>query len=145
MPKPRTPKPKPPAKPPAHDDGEALARAVLAQMWEGLSLVRIARLRGTSRASLHRLLDKHITADDYARAREAQGDYYAEQIDEIRERVTAGEMDPNAARIAIDSLKWQAAKFHRNRYGDKVELSGDAERPVEVRHRWRFGDQVVEF
>lgn len=130
---------------PAPLDGQELAEAVLAEMYEGKSLRRIAKDRKTSRTQLHRLIDAHISKDQYARAREAQGDIYAEQIDEVREKVESGELAPDQARVMIDALKWQAAKFHRTRYGEKVELTGDPERPVEVRHRWRFGDKVVEF
>lgn len=126
-------------------EGEALALAVIAEMCEGKSLRRIARERETSRTSLHRLIEAHIPPDQYARAREAQGDIYAERIDDVRDKVESGELAPDQARVMIDALKWQAAKFHRNRYGEKVELTGDPERPVEVRHRWRFGDKVVEF
>ena len=76
-----------------------------------------------------------------------QADVDVEEALHVATQAAKGELDPNAARLLVDTLKWRAARFHRNRYGDKasVEVTGDAERPVEVRHRWRFGDQVVEF
>lgn len=56
----------------------------------------------------------------YARAREEQADYYADEIVTIADT----EEDPNRARVRIDARKWTAGKLKPKVYGDKVDLSG---------------------
>ena len=36
-------------------------------------------------------------------------------------------MDPNAARVAIDALKWNAARMHPAIYGDKLQTEHSGE------------------
>lgn len=60
---------------------------------------------------------------DYARAREDQGDYDSDLIRECFLKVIAGKLDPNAARSAMDGLKWNAARRQPKKYGDKVEIA----------------------
>ena len=61
-------------------------------------------------------------SDNYTRAREAQADYYADEIADIADT----EEDPNKARVRIDARKWEASKLDRSVYGDRqqVEHSG---------------------
>lgn len=63
----------------------------------------------------------------YTRAREAQADADADAVSDIAARVLSGEIDPQAARAAVDALKWSAGKRNPKRYGDKtaVEHSGN--------------------
>ena len=60
---------------------------------------------------------------DYARAREDQGDYDSDLIRECFLKVISGELEPNAARSAMDGLKWNAARRQPKKYGDKVEIA----------------------
>lgn len=55
-------------------------------------------------------------AEQYARAREAQADHYADEIIEIADRAE----DANLARVQIDARKWFASKVAAKKYGDKV-------------------------
>ena len=57
---------------------------------------------------------------NYARAREDQADADADAVGDIAARVLSGEIDPAAARVAIDALKWAAGKRKPKVYGDKV-------------------------
>jgi hypothetical protein len=66
-------------------------------------------------------------ADGYARARERQAHNDADQLNELTEEVKAGRLDPNAARVAADILKWTAARRAPKSYGDKVQLQGDSD------------------
>jgi hypothetical protein len=63
----------------------------------------------------------HVPAfsESYARARETQGDHDADKIKELGRRIEAGEIDPNAARVVIDALKWTAARRKPKVYGDR--------------------------
>lgn len=57
----------------------------------------------------------------YTRARNMQADHFGEQIGEISQAVLAGEYDYNAARVAMDGLKWTAARMSPRKWGDRVE------------------------
>jgi len=57
-------------------------------------------------------------ADQYARARELQADYLADEIIEIADTAT----DANLARVQIDARKWTAGKLKPKVYGDRLNL-----------------------
>src|SRR6202012_4103000 len=59
---------------------------------------------------------------NYARAREVSGDFDAEKIRQIQQQILVGEVEPNAGRVVIDSLKWIAGKRKPKVYGDKIEI-----------------------
>ena len=71
--------------------------------------------------------DDEAFSQMYARAREARADSRADRIDDYRDRVVRGELDPQAARVAIDAEKWQASKENRNLYGDRLDLNAKVE------------------
>ncbi len=54
----------------------------------------------------------------YARAREALGDSFAERTLDV---IFDDADDPNNKRVKLDGLKWLAGKMNPKRYGDKVE------------------------
>jgi hypothetical protein len=60
----------------------------------------------------------------YARAREDQGDLSADEIKDAARRVARGEIDPQAGRVLIDALKWDAGKRKPKVYGDKLAIGG---------------------
>ena len=55
-------------------------------------------------------------AEQYARAREIQADYFAEEIVDIADT----EPDPQVARVRMDARKWHASKTAPKKYGDKI-------------------------
>lgn len=61
-------------------------------------------------------------AQNYARACEDMADHDADKIADVAQRVIRGEVDPQAARVAIDAYKWSAGKRRPKKYGDKIEL-----------------------
>ncbi|CAN7308035.1 hypothetical protein LJR164_001622 [Phenylobacterium sp. LjRoot164] len=63
----------------------------------------------------------------YVHAREVQADTDADDIGDIGRRTLSGEYDPQAARVAIDALKWSAGKRAPKKYGDKVDLNHGGE------------------
>ena len=71
--------------------------------------------------------------EQYTRAREARGVYYGDRIGEVVEKTITGEIDPAAARAAIDGLKWTAARMASKRLGDKIqaEVTGKNGGPIE--------------
>lgn len=83
----------------------------------------------------------------YARAREDQADTLADQIIDIADtpiigvktktdgqgkvETTEGDMIEHR-RLQVDARKWIAAKLRPRKYGEKLELAGDATAPVRL-------------
>ncbi len=60
-------------------------------------------------------------AKQYARAREMQGDTYADRaVDEALEATDAA-----IGRLRMDALRWAASKLNAKKYGDKLQVGGD--------------------
>ncbi len=89
---------------------------------EPVSLVTVLRELGSvSKAQFYRwMAENPQLRDNYARAREAQADADADAIADIRTEMLKGNLTPEQARVAIDSLKWSAGKRKPKVYGDKV-------------------------
>lgn len=60
-------------------------------------------------------------AANYARAREDQADYLAEEIISIADEAK----DANLARLQVDARKWKAGKLKPKVYGERLQLDGD--------------------
>ena len=117
------------------DYSEELAKLICERLANGESLIAICKDETLPhRSTVHDWLNpKHSTyqsafADKYARAREDQADYKADEIEDIANRVLTGEINPNAARVAIDAKKWTASKLRPKRYGDKLDVTSDNEK-----------------
>jgi hypothetical protein len=63
----------------------------------------------------------------YARATEERGLTYGDRITDLVDAVLAGEYEVDRARLALDGLKWTAARLAPKQYGDKqqVEVTAD--------------------
>jgi DNA-binding ferritin-like protein len=68
----------------------------------------------------------------YTRAKEESGDADQDKLDEIAERVLDGSLDPQAARVAADIIKWSASKKKPKKYGDRIALGGDPDNPISL-------------
>lgn len=69
----------------------------------------------------------------YARAREKQADYFAEEIIEIADSAEAESAAVSKAKLQIDARKWAASKIAPKKYGEKLELDADMRVKVETR------------
>ena len=58
----------------------------------------------------------------YAAAREVQADRLFDEADDVARDALAGIVDPQAARLFIDTVKWRAGKMRPKVYGDKLEI-----------------------
>ena len=118
-----------------------LVDEICARIAEGKSLVAICRdpAMPDYRTIMRWVANDEETRQKYVRAREDSADADAENISDIGGRVLTGEIDPAAARVAIDALKWTAGRKQPRKYGDKLELSGDRDRPLNITVR-AFGD-----
>ena len=63
----------------------------------------------------------------YARAMEDRGLSYGDRISDLIDQVLNGQYEVDRARLALDGLKWTAARLAPKQYGDKqsVEVTAD--------------------
>ncbi len=118
-----------------------MADRICAQIAEGQSLREICRaddMPGKSTVFQWLQKDKAF-ADQYAQAREAQADHWADEILEIaddgtndwtkrqnRDGSTYTEVDHEhvtRSRLRVDSRKWLMSKLLPKKYGDRVDLT----------------------
>jgi hypothetical protein len=67
-------------------------------------------------------------SQQYARAREAQADYFADEIVEIADAAMRKDArGVQAARLAVDARKWAASKLLPKKYGDRIDAHVSAE------------------
>lgn len=62
-------------------------------------------------------------AQQYARAREVQAHNDADQQADVRRQVAEGTLQPDQARVIIDSLKWTAGRRAPKVYGDRLDVA----------------------
>lgn len=111
-----------------------LALEICAELAEGRSLRAIVRKKSMpAMSTIFRWLDKHQWfREQYARAREAGADALADDIQDIASRVLVGGYDPQAARVAVDAMKWVASKQRPKKYGEKLDI----DQTTEVTHKF---------
>lgn len=123
---------------------------VLEQIAEGKSVRGIC---SAENMPSERSIYAYLAASDefsqqYARAREAQMDRYAEEILEISDDSTNDYMEKKnkdgstyeafdaehvqRSRLRVDSRKWLMSKLAPKKYGEKVQIGGDAENPIRI-------------
>ena len=93
---------------------------------EGQNLHVICKLGGIIPPRRHVyewLKENQEFADNYARAREDRADWRASRIDEVVAQMLNAQVEPNAARVAIDAYKWQAGKEKPKVYADRTNLA----------------------
>ncbi len=98
---------------------DEIAAEICRQIAEGKSLVKITEDIGVSyQTVLNWLHDNETFLGKYARAREQQADFYADEMVTIADTTD----DPNKARLQIDARKWKASKLAPKKYGDKLSV-----------------------
>jgi hypothetical protein len=65
----------------------------------------------------------------YAHARALGLDAMAEETIEISEEK---DDDPASRRVRVDTRKWLLSKLAPKKYGDRIEIAGDKENPLEI-------------
>ena len=136
------------------DYTDEIAQEILALISEGYSLRKACLQVGKPLKTVWAWMQKcEDFRNHYARAKEESGDADQDKLDEIAERVLTGELEPQAARVAADIIKWSASKKKPKKYGDrihtehsgKVELSGmdDEELDRIIRERQQALDKAA--
>jgi hypothetical protein len=81
--------------------------------------------------------------DRYAKAKDAQADFMADEMLEIADGNAEYVVDQNGVsrkdsadvqhkRLRVETRKWLASKLKPKKYGDKTTIAGDAENPLAV-------------
>lgn len=133
------------------DYSEETGLRICERLVEGDSLRKICREENMPAiATVFRWLDAHEKfREHYARAREAQADTLADEITDIADDASGdyyerpvgseGETERvvdsehiNRSRLRVDTRKWIASKLKPRKYGDKLELGGDPDSPLQI-------------
>jgi len=116
------------------DFTQEIAAAICQRVANGESLRAICLSEEMpGRSTVHEWLAKDSAfADQYAHARDAQADVYADEIVAIADEEAE---DSQRQRLRVDARKWVASKLKPKKYGDKVtqEVSGPEGGPVPVK------------
>jgi hypothetical protein len=125
---------------PGSEDRKQLAEIVLDGMHNGLSLFKACQKAGIAHSTFIGWVNEDTElADRYACARENLIERIAEEIMELSDQTVGeqpdGKKDWAAVqkhRLQVDSRKWLLSKLAPKKYGDKLELSGDPDRPLAI-------------
>ena len=122
------------------EDKERISAEVLHGMRSGLSAFKACKSAGVPQSTFCRWVDEYSQlAEHYARAREDLIEMIATEIIEISDQdvgMSDGKKDWAAVqkhKLQVDSRKWLLSKLAPKKYGDKLELSGDAQNPLVTR------------
>ena len=117
---------------------ESQYSSIFEKISEGHSLASCLRAIPCSFGMFYDGLEKSNKLNEsYVRARRHQSEASQSLILKCVTDVLEGRLDPNAARVAIDALKWNAAKLHPAIYADKGLLGHtDGNTPTEITVRW---------
>lgn len=120
---------------------QELADLICERMVEGESLRQICRDKDMPyrKTVIRWKNDNEAFREQYARAREDQGDTYSELA--LEEATTA--KDPAKGRLAYDAYRWYAGKLKPGTYGDKVQhanAAGDGNTEVIVHNTYSWQD-----
>jgi hypothetical protein len=112
-----------------------IADTICTRMSEGESLRAICRdpgmpSEGTVRGWAVRDVDDF--GERYRAARQLLLEYWADQILDIADDE---ESDPRSRQIRTGVRQWLMSKLAPRRYGDKVQIGGDPDSPLQVMHR----------
>lgn len=123
----------------------AIVKAICDHMSEGGLAQDAIKKLGITRQSLHNWTeDDSVLLDMYSRARISQAHALAEDTLALANNVEPTKEAVDKARLQVDTRKWFTSKIAAKLYGDKLELSGDPDRPLQLQV-WQFGGKEVEF
>ena len=112
---------------------ETIKDLICEEIAKGKSLSAVCRDNRIVQSSVYSQLSKDEEfAERYARARERQADFYADEIIELADNCSGSIGDSNRTRLQIDARKWACSKLHPRKYSDKasMELSGKDGSPL---------------
>lgn len=101
-----------------------LLEEICARISEGQSLASVCRDDDMPeiRAVWRWLASDEDFSRDYARAIQARAMAHADRVLDVTEAVMRGEIPADAARVALDGMKWTASRLLPKMYGDRQQL-----------------------
>lgn len=138
----KTHKPKIGAKKPVrrHENKAELIGLVLSGMRGGLSAFKACEAAGLSQSTFNLWVNEDAElAAEYARAREDLIERMANEVLELSD-VDVG-LQPDGKKdwaavqkhkLQVDTRKWLLSKLAPKKFGDKLELTGDPDRPLAI-------------
>lgn len=99
------------------------------EITEGRSLRSICQEEGMPSVGtfLRWVSEDSVLSEQYARARDIQMDYYADDINQIADDVKPSAEEVQKAKLRIDTRKWTASKLKPKKYGDKLQTEHTGE------------------
>jgi len=137
---------------PKSPERKDIADLVISGMRSGLSAFKACEAAGVPQSTFCRWVDEDAElAEQYARAREDLIERLANETMAIADQAFAeieeqelnakGEpvvvkrkiaVDVQRAKLQVDTRKWLLSKLAPKKYGDKLELTGDPDRPLAI-------------
>ncbi len=113
-----------PIKMPSDSTREQIIERMLIEIASGKSLTTVCEtILPISLWTMYQWIRADVKlAQEYARACEDRADQKNDRVSEIIDKVEQGELDPNAARVMIDAIKWQACHERPKKYGDRIGI-----------------------
>src|SRR5699024_4474373 len=128
------------------EEKESKLNAIFKSMEDGASLRSALIEIKLSQTTFFSWIDNNeALLEQYARAREARTDKMADEILEIEDSSEGDlyvddngdtKIDGNTvqrARTQIDARKWLMSKMSPKKYGDKIQVGGDENNPINVK------------
>ena len=108
------------------------ADAICFLIGEGHSLLEICEQPNTpDTTTVYRWLNKHEDFRlKYRSARLEQADTLFDKAERIAARATPENVQ--VAKLQVDVIKWQTARLHPKKYGDRLDVNPDEDRPMNV-------------
>lgn len=123
------------------DEAKAeICRKVLEGMRNGLSAYKSCLAAGVPQSTFGLWVDADAQlAAEYARARDDLIERIASEIIDLSDSEVGVQPDGRRdwaevqkQRLQVDTRKWLLSKLAPKKYGDKIEVSGDPDRPVAI-------------
>jgi hypothetical protein len=136
----KTPKPQKPQTPEKPTKEELIQKILDGMANDGLSCFKACVAAGVPNSTFMRWVDADANlAERYTRAREDLIERIATETiaiaDEPVPTTQSGSTDTGAVqkqRLQVDTRKWLLAKLAPKKYGERLELAGDKENPLQV-------------
>ncbi len=107
--------------------------AIIVDIASGEPAYKAVQAHSISVGTFWRGLSDAARAEQYARAKTAGMERLAEEMQEIADDMTDDSNESvQRARLRVDTRKWLLSKMVPKRYGDKLELAGDAAAPLVI-------------
>jgi hypothetical protein len=125
---------------PGSEDRAQISALVLEGMRNGLSAFKACQAAGVSHSTFFGWVNDDATlANNYAHAREDLIERMASEVMELADseipETGDGKKDWQAVqkhKLQVDTRKWLLSKLAPRKYGDRLELAGDPDRPLAI-------------